>query len=174
MRTSLVFLLGLAVSGGVIIAIRLIKRGKEEIASETETHTGEELVHKLDDYMYNQKLFRKNTRYKSEFNITEFGGVPQPDHKTLVKWLNDLAKEQLSGIVEYISKLLKRDLKSNRALNSVSDFYNLLRLLDALVDMELLEELESSGKISLDTARGFRETPSAEIVQMLKELDFNE
>ena len=175
MRESLIFLLGM-VFGGIAVVIILKKRGSEGIPSEIETHSGEELVRKLDGYLLTQKEFRKHTRYSHEFCIESFGEAPQPDHKALVEWLIKQAGEQqqLPEIEEYVSKLLKRDLKLVRELNDVSDYYHLLRLIDALADMELFEELESSGKISSDTAMEYKETPIAEIGPMLEELGFNE
>ena len=175
MRESLIFLIGM-VFGGIVVVIILKKRENEGILSEVETHTGDELARRLDNYMITQKEFRKHTRYSHEFGIESFGEAPQPDHKTLVKWLNKQTgkQQQLPGIEEYVPKLLKRHLNLIRKLNDISDYYHLLRLLDALADMELLEELESSGKISLDTAKECRETPEAEIKQLLEELGFNE
>lgn len=174
MRESLIFLLGMAF-GSIAVLIILKRRGSEGIPSETETYTGEELIRKLDGYLITQKEFRKHTRYCHEFGIESFGKAPQPDHKALVELLiKQAGEQQQSGIEEYVPKLLKRDLKLVRKLNDVSDYYHLLRLMDAVADMELLEELESSGKIPSETAKEYQETPDAEIGEMLEELGFNE
>lgn len=175
MRESLIFLIGM-VFGGFAVVIILKKRGSTGVLSEAESRGGEELARRLDGYIITQKEFRKHTRYSHEFGVESFGEAPQPDHKILVQWLMKQTRDQhqLPGIKEYVPKLLKRDLKLSRKLYDASDYYHLLRLLDAQADMELLKELETSGKIALDTAEEYRETPKAEIGQMLEELGFND
>jgi len=176
MRGSIVFFLGLAFGSiGVAAVYYLNRKKKQAILHSTESVSKVvELEFKLNSYLKGQKEYRKNTRYRHEFNLDSFGGSLQPESKEFVTWLMKLSNIDQQEINRFISNRIDGKQFPPKAFWSIGDFYKLLRLLDAIADLELIVELESSNSVSSDWMKKTRVAFDIELNTMLRELELNE
>lgn len=163
------FLLGVALGGAVVVY--LLKRKKASITPVRVTQSSDKLPHMLGKYMECQRQYRMSTHFRHEFGLSENETATQPDRKAIVEWLTThWDVEAPSRMKEFLARVLPMELSVSMQTQDVPGAYTVLRILDAAVDIGIVNSLESESKLAAETAEGYRRSCSAEIDEALKEM----